>query len=177
VAVTLGALQAGLYAAERETIAVLGIRWRRLADAQAYVDRLICSEWFFERWPHLVRCTVERRGEGSVWSTCQPLDAQGLAGGATEGVVLVADGALAQPVVLHELAHLLVSPGTGHQPAFAETLLSLVRHEMGFDAFAAYYHALRRREGFAGVGEGVDARDATIEAEQGSEPLRRGSEG
>jgi putative metallohydrolase (TIGR04338 family) len=62
---------------------------------------------------------------------------------------------LRQPVVLHELAHLLSAPGTGHGPRYAETLLTLVRHEMGFPAFAAFYAALRRRDGFRHVREGV----------------------
>jgi len=151
----LGTHQADLYAAEAETIDRLGLRWRRLARAQAYVDGLIGSTWFFDHWPHFVGCTVERRGAGSVWSTCQHLDIEGPRGRPTEGVILLADGELRQPVVLHELAHLLVPPGTGHRPPFPETLLTLVRHEMGFFAFADYLHALRRRPAFRAVGEGI----------------------
>lgn len=135
-------------------------RWRRLADAQASVDELINSEWFFDRWPWFVRGVVERRGSGSVWSTCQPLDGDGPDGRPTEGVVLVAARALNQATVLHELAHLLVAGDAGHGPAFAETLLTLVRHEMGFFAFADFYHALRRRPGFASIAEGIDVEAA-----------------
>jgi hypothetical protein len=155
MATRLGSHQADLYAAEAETIDGLGLRWVRRATAQAYVDGLIESEWFSELWPSFLRCTVERRGSGSVWSTCQPLDADGPRGSATEGVILLADRCLTQPVVLHELAHLLLPPHTGHQPPFAETLLTLVRHEMGFFAFAELYHALRARS-FPMVREGVD---------------------
>jgi len=151
----LGFHQERLYAAEAETIAGLGLRWGRLPDARAYVSGLIESEWFGERWPHFLRCDVERRGSGSVWSTCHRLDDDGPGGRPTEGIILVADGALLQPVVLHELAHLLVAPDAGHGPDFAETLLTLVRREMGFFAFAALYHALRRREGFQNIREGV----------------------
>jgi putative metallohydrolase (TIGR04338 family) len=153
----LGARQAELYAAEAEAIESLGLSWARLAGAQRYVDGLICSEWFFERWPHFVRCTVERRGSGATWSTSQALDADGPSGCPTEGVLLLAPGCLRQPVVLHELAHLLAPPGVGHGPPFAETLLTLVRHEMGFVAFAELYHALRRRDGFASIREGIDS--------------------
>jgi hypothetical protein len=156
VNVTLAPHQAALYVAEAASIDGLGRRWRRLADAQSYVDGLIGSAWFFDRWPGFVRCTVERRGSGSVWSTCQHLDASGVGGNATEGVILLADGGLTQPVVLHELAHLLLPPGSGHHAAFAETHLTLVRHEMGFFAFADYYHALRTLEGFGSLREGVD---------------------
>jgi putative metallohydrolase (TIGR04338 family) len=134
--------QQALYFAEAASIEPLGRRWRRRADAQAYVDGLIESAWFFERWPTFLRCTVERRGSGSVWSTCQHLDNLGPGGTATEGVILVADGCLAQPVVLHELAHLLLPPAAGHGPAFADTLLTLVRHEMGFFAIAELSRAL-----------------------------------
>jgi len=151
----LGACQEQLYAAEAETISELGLRWKHVADVRAYLDGLVESEWFAERWPHFVRCTAERRGSGSVWSTCQRLDEDGPGGRATEGTVMLADGALAQPVVLHELAHLLLPPDAGHGPEFAETLLTLVRREMGFFAFAAYYHALRRREGFEDIRQGI----------------------
>jgi hypothetical protein len=151
MAVSLGPQQAALYAVEDGTIAGLGLRWRRIAEVQAYVDRLIDSAWFFEHWPSLVRCSIERRGSGSTWSTCQHLDDRGREGRATEGVILLADGCLNQPVVLHELAHLLLPPGLGHQLVFAETLLMLVRHEMGFYAFADCYQALRSTEAFRHV--------------------------
>lgn len=147
----LGDRQAELYRAEGESIAGVGRRWERVGEVQAYVDALIESSWFFERWPHLVRCTVERRGRGSVWSTCRRLDADGPGRRTTEGVVLLADGGLTQPVVLHELAHLLLPPEAGHGTAFAETMLRLVRHEMGFFAFADYDRALRSREAFRSV--------------------------
>jgi putative metallohydrolase (TIGR04338 family) len=151
MAVSLGPRQAALYAVEDDTIAGLGLRWRRIAEVQAYVDRLIASAWFFERWPSLVSCSIERRGSGSTWSTCQHLDDRGPEGRATEGVILLADGCLRQPVVLHELAHLLLPRGLGHEPAFAETLLMLVRREMGFFAFADCYQALRSTEAFRDV--------------------------
>ena len=151
----LAARQEALYAAEAESISGLGTRWRRVADAQASLDRLICCAWFTERWPHCLGVTIERRARGAVWSTCQRLDADGPAGRSTEGVILLA-GPLRQPVVLHELAHLLLPPDVGHGPDFAETMLSLVRHEMGFVAFAEYLHALRRRPAFASVGKAID---------------------
>lgn len=148
MAATLAPRQADLYAAEAETIGSLGLRWTRLTSAQAYVDALIGSAWFFERWPWFVRCTVERRGSGSRWSTCSPLDANGPAARPTEGVVLLAAGCLVQPVLLHELSHLLVPRDAGHGVDFARTLLVLVRHEMGFFAFAEFAHALRSRDSF-----------------------------
>ena len=155
----LGREQAALYAAEAVALDHRGVQWRRLSEAQAYLERLLDSAWFFERWPWFVRVRIQRRGRGSVWSTQQPLDAGGPAGSPTEGVILVADGGLTQPTVLHELSHLLLPPDGGHGPRFVETLLTLVRHEMGFFAFAECYQALRRTEGFETIREGVD-RDA-----------------
>lgn len=177
----LSPTQAALYLAEAEAIDHAGLRWRRLSQAQAYLDRLLGSEWFFQRWPTLLRCTIERRGSNSVWSTCHHLDTDGPGATATEGVILVADASLTQPVVLHELAHLLVASDTGHGPAFAETLLTLVRHEMGFFAFAAYYEALRRTDGFRLIRQGIDGPergdyDAMARSDQSGNPPKGFSE-
>src|SRR6202163_2203134 len=85
--------QEALYEAEAESIDALGIRWRRIADAQRAVDTLIGSDWFGDLWPHFVRATVERRGRGAAWSTCVPLDSDGPDGRPAEGVIPAA-GAL-----------------------------------------------------------------------------------
>jgi predicted metal-dependent hydrolase len=53
--------------------------------------------------------------------------------------------------VLHELAHLLCPPEVGHGPRFADVLLTLVRHEMGFNAYADLHAALARSPAFASV--------------------------
>ncbi len=148
----LGPQQAALYAAEAASIDGLGIVWRRLGDAQLAVDGLVGSAWFAERWPHFVRAVVERRGRGATWSTCNPLDTAGPGGRPTEGVILVA-GALRQPTVLHELTHLLLPRGAGHGRDFAEAMLALVRHEMGFVAYVEYLYALRGHEPFRAIGQ------------------------
>ena len=153
----LGAAQAELYAAEADSVDRLGLAWARLGDARAHVEALVGSDWFAGRWPHFVACGVERRGSGSVWSTCMPLDDEGPDGRPTRGVVLVADGGLRQPVLLHELAHLLNRPGAGHDRAFASIHLTLVRHDMGFMAYADYRRALRAGASFEGVDELVFA--------------------
>jgi len=150
----LGAAQAALYAAEAESIDGLGVTWPRVADAQRAVDRLIASEWFGARWPHFAHAAVERRGHGAVWSTVVPLDRNGPGGSPTRGVVLVA-GPLRQPIVLHELAHLLLPKEVGHGPRFAEALLTLVRAEMGFPAFAELFYALKGRVPFRAINEGL----------------------
>lgn len=147
----LGACQADVYSAEHESLGRLGVRWTRLGDARAHLDRLVSSAWFAGRWPHFVHCGVERRGSGSVWSVSHPLDSDGPGGRPTEGVVLVADGGLTQPVLLHELAHLLAGPEAGHGPGFARVHLTLVRHDMGFPAYVEYRDALRGTGSFPGI--------------------------
>jgi putative metallohydrolase (TIGR04338 family) len=138
--------QRAVYAAETRALDDLGMRWQRIGDVQRYVDELIGSAWFFDRWPHFVRATVERRPRGSRWSCAHPLDAAGPVRMPTESVILLADGAWTQPVVLHELAHLLSPPDAGHGAAFVDTQLALVRHDMGLFAFASYERELRRQQ-------------------------------
>ena len=128
-----------------------GRRWRKVIDIQADVDGVLESEWFGQRWPHLLRCAIERRSSGARWSTFQGLDADGPDGRATEGVLLIAPAGLDQLTVLHELAHLVLPPGVGHCVEFAETLLAMVRHEMGFFAYAELRQALRSTAPFANV--------------------------
>ncbi|GAC1378732.1 MAG: hypothetical protein NVSMB4_08370 [Acidimicrobiales bacterium] len=151
MATALGTWQAAVYAAEAASIDRVGRRWWWTSGAQDFVDHLIDSDWFAARWPWLLRCTIERRGAGAVWSTFHALDADGPGGRASEGVLLVAGAPLLEPVVLHELAHLLLPPGTDHGPAFARTLLTLVRHEMGFFAYAELLSALRATGAFQTV--------------------------
>jgi putative metallohydrolase (TIGR04338 family) len=142
----LGRRQAAVYAAEHEALGGRGRRWRRVREAQEYLDALVASPWFAERWPHFVRGAVERRGSGSVYSTNAVLDRRAVDGAPTEGAVLMADGCLCQEVVLHELAHLLAPPDSGHGPEFLAVQMELVRHEMGFYAFVDYRDALARRQ-------------------------------
>jgi hypothetical protein len=47
----------------------------------------------------------------------------------------------------------------GHGPEFAETFLTLVRHEMGFFAWAALYERLRRSAVFGDVRPELAAAD------------------
>ena len=75
-------------------------------------------------------------------------------GYAVEGTGEIRVGTLREPVVLHEVAH-VVTPGAGHGPAFVDALLALVRERLGFHAYGALLGELRGRNV---VGEG-DADD------------------
>lgn len=131
-----------MYAAEADALAGRGIRWRRVADAQAYADRLVGSAWFGSRWPHFGRAHIERRGSGATWSACAPVAWDHPGPEPTEAVLFLAPGQVGQTALLHELAHALAGPGDGHSPAFVDVQLELVRHEMGFFAFTDYREAL-----------------------------------
>ncbi len=131
----LGERQAALYDVEHATTDRAGLRWHRVADAQVYLSALIDTEWFFELAPHVTDVQIVRRGAGSRWSTCERHP--------SGGAILVADGALKQSVVLHELAHLICPNEEGHGDLFARTLAELVHHEMGFFAWSAFLHGLR----------------------------------
>ena len=146
----LGVCQAGVYAAEAETIAAGGRRWRSTREAQEYVDGLLRSDWLAERWPELAEVTVQRRGSGARWSVAVPEETSAASGACRSGRLLIA-GPLVQPVLLHELAHLLVHPDDTHGTEFARTHLALVRREMGFPAFAEYREALRRVPALTGL--------------------------
>lgn len=140
----LGRKQADLYAAEHAALDNHGLRWKRLADAQVYLQAVLNRDWFFDEWPGFLDGRIERRGSGSRWSTCENHP-----GG---GTILVADGSLDQPTILHELAHLL-NPDSGHDEQFVATLLYLVHQEMGFNVYVEFLHALRARPSFKNIRE------------------------
>jgi putative metallohydrolase (TIGR04338 family) len=140
-----------MYQAEHEALSRWGRRFSGVAEARSYLDRLVGSEWFFEHWPNLQGVEVQRRGPGARWSCSYgEVFEEALA---VRGVIRLA--VLDQATVLHELAHLCCPQPSGHDTGFAETLLTLVRREMGFGAFAELYQALRQREGFAHVRPGI----------------------
>ncbi|HEV2368890.1 MAG TPA: hypothetical protein VGR90_03390 [Acidimicrobiales bacterium] len=144
----LGECQAGVYAAE-VALDSYGMGWRRVPQAQSYLDRLVGSEWMAERWPELAGAVVERRGSGAVWSAAVPEETSWPGGPCRFGRILLAGRDLRQAVLLHELAHLLVHPDDTHGAPFVRTHLELVRHEMGFLAFVEYREALLQQPALA----------------------------
>lgn len=141
--------QAALYAAEK----VLSHQARRFTDirqVRTYVDGLVGSEWFYERWPELEVVTVHRRSSGATWSIAAEH-------GHECGEIFLTSLDIA--TILHELAHLCTPDDPGHGVSFAEAFLTLVRHEMGFFAWADLYQALRSTEPFQYVREGVKPKE------------------
>jgi putative metallohydrolase (TIGR04338 family) len=129
--------QQSLYAAEDAALGAAGRRFHDLGEVRAYVAELVASEWWADRWPHSdaipVGRTRSRRFGGYA------VDQHG-----ATGEIRLAAGSLREPVVLHEVAH-VVSPGAGHGPAFVAGLLALVRERLGFHSYGALLAELRRR--------------------------------
>ena len=125
--------QLSVYASEEAALAGAGRVFRDLREVRAYVDELIGSDWWADRWPHVEAIPVARTRSGRF------------SGYAVEGSGEIRVGSLREPVVLHEVAH-VVTAGAGHGPAFVKALLALVRERLGFPAYGALLAELRRRD-------------------------------
>ena len=125
--------QLSVYACEDAALAGAGRVFRDLREVRAYLEELIGSDWWADRWPHVEAIPVGRTRS------------ERFSGYAVEGTAEIRLGSLREPVVLHEVAH-VVTPGAGHGPAFVEALLALVRERLGFHAYGALRAELRQRD-------------------------------
>ena len=126
------ARQRAVYAAEEAALAAVGREFRHLGEVRAYVDDLLASDWWADRWPHVEAIPVARTRSGRF------------GGYALEDTGEIRLRCLREPVVLHEVAH-VVTPGAGHGTAFVDALLALVRERLGFAAYGALLAELHRR--------------------------------
>lgn len=124
--------QLSVYAGEEAALAGAGRVFRDLREVRAYLDDLIASDWWADRWPDVEAIPVARTRSGRF------------SGYAVGGTGEIRVGSLSEPVVLHEVAH-VVTPGSGHGPVFVDALLALVRERLGFHAYGALLAELRRR--------------------------------
>ena len=124
--------QGRVYASEEAALDGAGRIFRDLGEVRAYVHELVASDWWADRWPHVEAVAVARTRSGRF------------SGYAVEGSGEIRIGSLREPVVLHEVAH-VVTPGAGHGPSFVEALLALVRERLGFHAYGALLAELRHR--------------------------------
>jgi putative metallohydrolase (TIGR04338 family) len=134
--------QLSIYAGEEAALAGAGRMFRDLGEVRAYVDELIASDWWADRWPHIESIPVARTRSGRF--SGYAVEGSGEIRLRTERQVKLPFGSLREPVVLHEVAH-VVTPGTGHGPAFVDALLALVRERLGFHAYGALLAELRHR--------------------------------
>lgn len=126
--------QQAVYAAESETLGGAGRRFADVREIQAYLDELVGSDWWLDRWPSIDRVVVERFSSSRWAGVAQ----------AKHRAIAIAYGSATLDVVLHELAH-VVTPDEEHGPIFCHALLMLVRERMGFYAWVELDRALRRR--------------------------------
>ena len=122
-----------IYASEEAALGHAGRVFRDLGEVRAYVDDLVASDWWADRWPHIEAIPVARTRSGRF------------SGYAVEGTGEIRLGSLREPVVLHEIAH-VVTPGAGHGPAFVTNLLALVRERLGFHTYGALLAEFRRQD-------------------------------
>lgn len=123
--------QQRLYQCEDVALGGAGREFRHLGEVRAYVADLIAGDWWADRWPHIEEIPVGRSRSGRF------------DGYAVEGAGEVRLARLREPVLLHEIAH-VVTPGDGHGPAFTAAFLALVRERLGFHCYGALLAELRR---------------------------------
>jgi putative metallohydrolase (TIGR04338 family) len=124
--------QIRIYESEDAALGEAGRVFRHLGEVRVYVAELLDGDWWAERWPHIDAIPVERSRSGRM------------SGYAVDGTAEIRLASLREPVVLHEIAH-VVTPGDGHGPAFVEALLALVRQRLGFHSYGALLAELRHR--------------------------------
>jgi putative metallohydrolase (TIGR04338 family) len=122
-----------VYESEEAALAGAGRVFRDLGEVRDYVAELLDSDWWAERWPKLDAIPVGRSRSGRM------------SGYAVDGAGEIRLASLREPVVLHEIAH-VVTPGAGHGPAFVDALLALVRERLGFHSYGALLAELRHRD-------------------------------
>ncbi len=129
--------QQSLYAAEDAALGDAGRMFRDLGEVRAYVAELVAGDWWADRWPHIDAIPVDR-------TRSRRFSGYAVEGDGSTGEIRLASGPLREPVLLHEIAH-VVSPGAGHGPTFVAGLLALVRERLGFHSYGALLAELRRR--------------------------------
>jgi len=125
--------QSRVYESEEAALALVGREFRHLGEVRAYIAELLDSDWWAQRWPRIDAIPVGRSRSGRM------------SGYAVDGATEIRLASLREPVVLHEIAH-VVTPGAGHGPAFVDALLALVRERLGFHSYGALLAEFRSRE-------------------------------
>jgi putative metallohydrolase (TIGR04338 family) len=121
-----------VYAGEDAALGDAGRVFRDLREVRSYVAELVATDWWADRWPHIDAIPVGRTRSTRV------------EGYAVDGTGEVRLASLREPLLLHEIAH-VVTPGAGHGPAFVAALLALVRERLGFPAYGALLAEFRGR--------------------------------
>lgn len=117
-----------VYAAEDAVDAEIGPALRRWRDVEAFLDRVVTSDAYGDRFPDApLDVVLDRRSRGARASLALP----------HHDTILIRDGSWSALVVLHELAHLVTHTADAHGPRFTATLVQLVRDHCGLEAAVA----------------------------------------
>lgn len=118
-----------VYAAEDAAAAEVGVRrFATFAALEAFVERVVCSDWWDQTFPTApVDVVVSRRSRSATFSAAVLFP-----GEAAELVIM--DGQWSLEVILHELAHVAAGGPAGHGPVFRRALVELWRREAGIVA-------------------------------------------
>jgi putative metallohydrolase (TIGR04338 family) len=122
-----------VYESEEAALSDAGRTFRHLGEVRTYLSELVASDWWADRWPQIEAIPVGRSRSGQM------------SGYAVDGTTEIRLASLREPVVLHEIAH-VVTPGAGHGPAFVDALLALVRERLGFHSYGALLAEFRHRD-------------------------------
>lgn len=124
-----------VYAAEDAVIDEVGPRWRRWRDVEGYLDSILADHWLHEAFENApLEITLERRSHSATASLAD----------AERCVIWILDGSWNALTLLHELAHVVAPPDSGHGTAFVAAELELVRRFCGFEPYIALRASLDR---------------------------------
>jgi putative metallohydrolase (TIGR04338 family) len=129
-----------VYAAERELDGTP--THRKLAECQAFVDKVLRSKWWRSRGGESGIVVEDGRGRSRA---CYQSGFFSMTGrGIRPPVVKLPRWARSELVILHELAHSLTNGGPWHGREFARNFLALVGRFMGREAATALRESYRK---------------------------------
>jgi putative metallohydrolase (TIGR04338 family) len=107
-------------------------KWHEFGSAtevQDYVDSLTASDWWEQRYSHIVR----------IEAPANNMQKQSVAGSYHKdrmGVIKIASTMRNTRTVLHEVAHVVAGNKCGHSSEWARTFLDLVYFAVGSEAYS-----------------------------------------
>lgn len=128
-----------VYLAENRS-GVRGAQFRSLFQVQTYVDRVIFSDWWTERFPECPSIVVRQERSDDTCGSSGPLG-----GGLLGSFIVLPPAARFERYVLHELAHCAANhPPEAHGPEFARAYVDLVEAFMSREAAIKLARSFRR---------------------------------
>lgn len=128
-----------VYGAENRS-GVTGRRFRSLFQVQNYVDNIVFSDWWYERFPRCLSIIVRASQATDLCGSSGPLG-----GGLFGAFVTLPVDAWFERYVLHELAHCATNhPDESHGEVFTRAYLDLVGGFMSSRHASALERSFRR---------------------------------